>query len=266
MHKRSFWQKVAILTTIIGSMFSFQATAAFTDADAMNESGRQRMLTQRMAKSWLMLGMEIDVKEAEKQRDESLARFEKNFLLLQEYAFTSGMEKAVNDVGRVWQQYRMHILSAPSKEKAQVVLAESDRLLKASEVLVQEIQKSTRIHSAEVVNVSGRQRMLSQRIAKLYLAEAWRIDDASQQKKMDKTVNEFETALKFLKASSLNNPSITSQLKKVENQWKFSKTGFQLNQNGQYVPTVISVTTESILKKMDKITGEYAEAMKAQGS
>ncbi|MWV18510.1 hypothetical protein F3I16_20960, partial [Pseudomonas sp. L-22-4S-12] len=117
------------------------AWAAIGDAEAMNLAGMQRMLSQRIAKSYLMIGAEVRSDVALQQLDQSVARFESNFLALSEYAPNADIRAALEQAGSTWQAYRELALSRPSREQAVHLLQLSDQLLAQSEQVVLLIER-----------------------------------------------------------------------------------------------------------------------------
>ena len=245
------------------TLFSGPSLAAISAAEAMNLSGMQRMLSQRIAKTYLMIGADIRPDQAAQQLDQSIAKFESNYLALNEYAPTPQIENALHEVGKTWQQYRELALSHPDKQQAVSVLELSDRLLMQSESVVQLLEQHSGGQSARLVNRSGRQRMLSQRIAKLYLAISWQLPVADLQQNFNQAVGEFEVALDELKQASQNTPDIAKGLRQAEAQWRFSRAGFKLSAESRYVPTVITTTTETLLWQMNELTSQYEGVMLA---
>ena len=128
--------RVVVLLGLTWTLLCPPAWAAIDDAEAMNLSGMQRMLSQRIAKSYLMIGAEVRSEQALQQLDQSVARFENNYQALAEYAPSAEIGAALEQVGESWQHYRELALSRPTREQAVLLLALSDQLLAQSEALV----------------------------------------------------------------------------------------------------------------------------------
>lgn len=253
--------RIVLLFGLACALLCPPATAAIDDAEAMNLSGMQRMLSQRIAKSYLMIGAEVRSEQALQQLDQSVARFENNYQALAEYAPSAEIGAALEQVGESWQHYRELALSRPTREQAVLLLALSDQLLAQSEALVQLIEAHTGSAGARLVNRSGRQRMLSQRIAKLYLALSWRLPVEGLEQQLQQATGEFEAAQQELLGAEQNTPQIAAALQKVEAQWRFARAGFQLSADARYVPKVITTTTETLLWQMNELTSAYAAVM-----
>jgi hypothetical protein len=258
--------RLSILPTallLLSALLALPCSATINDAEAMNLSGMQRMLSQRMAKTYLMIGSGVRAEVANEQFDQSLAKFESNYQALSDYAPNSEIRQALVTAGSIWQEYRQLLLNSPSRENAPQVLELSDQLLGQCEKVVQLIQQHTGSGSAVLVNRSGRQRMLSQRIAKLYLARSWRLPGAELEQQFQQAVDEFDRALSELQNAQQNTPEISAALHKVEAQWTFSRAGFRLSNDSRYVPTVITTTTETLLRQMNELTSAYEAVMRA---
>ncbi|MFV0454062.1 MAG: type IV pili methyl-accepting chemotaxis transducer N-terminal domain-containing protein [Pseudomonas sp.] len=253
------------LTLALGLLTcSLPGQAAISDAEAVNRAGMQRMLSQRVAKSYLMLGTETRVEVAVVQLDQSIADLETNSQLLQEYAPTAPIRAALNEANETWQRYREVVLTNPNKERALQVLQLSDQALEQNEKLVKLIEQHTGNQAAQLVNRSGRQRMLSQRIAKLYLAMSWHLPAEQLRTEFDTAVQEFDQGIKDLRRAPQNTTEINQRLDQIATQWRFAQAGFSLASDSRYVPTVIVTTTETLLRKVNELTGRYEELANAR--
>jgi hypothetical protein len=111
------------------------------------------------------------------------------------------------------------------------LLVESDRLVKLYETSDKD-QDDLQKARLRVVNVAGRERMLTQKMTKEKLL--WqKLGSEKQKKKMYQTVKLFETSLRGLMRGNAKmglpkatNPKIKKQLKKVEEIWKKIKPLF----------------------------------------
>ncbi|WP_415845639.1 type IV pili methyl-accepting chemotaxis transducer N-terminal domain-containing protein [Stutzerimonas zhaodongensis] len=251
--------RTLITASLLATLFlsSVNAQAAISDAEAVNRAGMQRMLGQRIARSYLMIGTDTRVELAATQLDSSIASAEENAELLSGYAPNDSIRQALDDANETWLRYRQLALTKPDAQRSTEMLQLAELFLARSETLVQAIERHSGNQGARLVNRSGRQRMLSQRIAMLYLAMAWKLPDAKLRSNFDAAVMEFERGLEELRKAPQNTDTVRRQLEQVTAQWRFARAGFNLAEDAQYVPTVIVTTSDSLLRKMEKLTEDY---------
>jgi len=230
-------------------------------SQAINESGRLRMLSQRLAKAYLLKAMDIQPKKVHQQFVESQQIFEKNLAELKSFSQSINnsiaLKLAIEVIEIQWQSYRKLLIEPTNQINAGEILALSDRTLAACEGLVEQLEQSAQRQSARWVNLSGRQRMLSQRIAKFYSAISLSGNVDGYDQGLQLAVNEFDDALQALIHSPDNTHFLNHKLKKVATHWNFSKQGFKSLNKGESTPLVIFMTTETILKQMNDITALY---------
>lgn len=99
--------------------------------------------------------------------------------------------------------------------------------------------------------------MLSQRIAMLYLAMAWKLPDPRLRSDFDAAVSEFERGQAELQKAPQNTEEIRRQLEQIDTQWRFARAGFSLADDSRFVPTVIVTTSDSLLRKIEQLTLDY---------
>lgn len=252
------WWSVCLMAVLSVSMPAF---ATLSDAQAVNKAGLQRMLSQRIARNFLMVGSNIDAKAAQQELDLNVATFEQNLMELQDYATQKEVKTSLTKVEQAWQMYRVLAVSMPNKDGAAELLRVSDEVLQRSEDLVAQIQKATATQPTKLVGTSGRQRMLSQRIAKMYLALFWAVPYPGLESELGRAMQEYEKGLSTLEESQLNTPQINSSLLKVRAQWDFAKAGFRQYKEGRFIPMVIARTSDTMLKQMNDITMQYVQVI-----
>lgn len=239
-----------------------QAHASLEIGTVLDEAGQQRMLGQRIVKAYLMLAADINPVEAQKQLDSSIGKFEQNLSKLFTFAANDKIRNELEKVENLWMQFRVTALSKTHEKTASKFLRDGEELLQLSQNVVDKITESSGIKGAKIIDISGRQRMLSQRISKYYIAYYYGLRTPQIIKSFNQAVQEYESALKQLMKHKENTSEINAKLKKVNSQWTFSKVGIKNFPKGkELVPFIISVTTESMLVKMHEITKLYAKLL-----
>ena len=244
---------VSVLLLLTSSVWAIEIKDL---AQAVNEAGRQRMLTQRMLKDYAMIGIGNTFGNPKEDLKKVTAMFEDHLLGLTAFAKDPETKKSLEEQRRLWEPIKKMLLEPPSKEKAKVLQEKLDTLLKAANTTTGLFAKQTGKKSGEIINIAGRQRMLSQRMAALYMLRVWGIDDPKFKEKMDAAMKLFADSLEKLIKSDQNTDEIKKLLARVKQNFMF----FQVMNRSQsrFIPSLIYKKSNEILKDMNTVTGLYA--------
>jgi hypothetical protein len=226
---------------------------------AINKAGRERMLSQRMAKAYLQIGQGVDAARSQRVLDASIAQFDRQLVELKNYAPSPEIRATYQTLERIWIDYKDKLVgSAPSRSNAADVLRLSDEVLALAHQGTEQLEKRAATSAGRLVNLSGRQRMLSQRMAKLHHAIAWKVGPPTVAADFKRAHKEFIAALTELNAAPANTPALKQELKLASQQWFFFENA--LNETGLEAKTRatnVATTSERILEVMEVVVGLY---------
>lgn len=231
--------------------------------DAINKAGRQRMLSQRASKAYLALVQNVEARNAQQVLDKSIALFERQLGELKAFAPSPAIRGTYDSLDGAWSEFKRELTgTAPSKaEAAKVVKLDATVLALANQGTTQ-YEAASGKPVGRLVNIAGRQRMLSQRMAKFYLATAMQIDPAGSTAEIGKARTEFLSALEVLRNAPEATAQIRQELVLADAQWIFFNRGLQRLEGAGASPALMSdvfVTSENLLAIMDRVTGLYSD-------
>uniref|UniRef100_UPI003F4944A4 type IV pili methyl-accepting chemotaxis transducer N-terminal domain-containing protein n=1 Tax=Cupriavidus yeoncheonensis TaxID=1462994 RepID=UPI003F4944A4 len=226
---------------------------------AINKAGRQRMLSQRMAKAYCQAGLGVEVERSRRILEESVALFDRQLADLKAFAPTPEIKDTYDRLGQTWNVYKQLLTgSEPSPENAKKIAIASEDVLKLAQQGTVQLEKHSGTAAGKLINIAGRQRMLSQRIAKASLFRAWGITTPQMAQELDSAAREFASAQELLTAAPQNTPAIRSELQLASAQWLFFEEALKQT-GGSRAEQLrnIATTSERILQVMDDVTGLY---------
>lgn len=209
----------------------------------INTSGRQRMLTQRITKLSLLISLNIDKKRSQKKLiefaklyNDTLSKFKEGN---SEFNFSkednAKINKQISVVDKLWKEFfdKIKIIdSGKDKEDKALnyIISNNESLLKESNRLVSLYEKGNKSQNyiekamVKIINLAGRQRMLTQKMTKEKLLCVK--GDKKYKESIIKTIKLFDDSLNTLingdtkqNIPKPSNKKIKEQLTKVKTLW-----------------------------------------------
>jgi nitrate/nitrite-specific signal transduction histidine kinase len=254
------WKNFSIIFIWIASFLGTAGALEIgSSAEAINIAGKQRMLSYRILKDYLMVSMESTYKNPKEDLAKAMRDFEeaqKALVLYSKDQQVQTLTKEVEDAFNVIQK----MVSQPfDSSREEEYLQKATHMKELSHGIVLRLQTLSGAKSAEIVNKSGRLRAVSQRMNALYLLKTLGVSSSVIQNGMKASMKIFRDNLDFLQKSEPKDADIVKRLKKLEKIHLF----FQIMlESDNHVPTIITKKSGKMLKYGDELTNIYVEKSK----
>ncbi|WP_051301673.1 type IV pili methyl-accepting chemotaxis transducer N-terminal domain-containing protein [Sedimenticola selenatireducens] len=263
MIKKSVQAVVYGLIILLCQLPAAQAASDITLAEAINKAGRQRMLSQRIVKSYLQMGQDVRYRVAKKHLGESIDLFELQLKQLKDFTTNPEATRGLALVEKLWIPVKQIATGPVQREKAEELRANAERLLAAAHQVVLILADESGTNQGHLVNIAGRQRMLSQRMGNLYMLMSWKFADELYRQDYKAATSEFDTALQELINANENTPEISAILSQVKQNWDLYNLSNRMGED-EFVPGLVARMLDKILGQMNEVTGLYAALPQAK--
>ena len=241
---------------------SQQVIAAAHYADAVNRAGKLRMLSQRLVSLAALRVLDPGFAPYTARFAESTAQIDTNIGALGKSLSRPTFGDLLEAVAAAWTEVQALIVPPLAAACLASLDEAAERLLLRADQLTRLLETAGLVTTLHVINVSGRQRMLSQRHAKqavLGLAlegEAGR----SARDALAQTAAIFEQAMAQLKTAPLSTAEIRELLAEAERHWaKVSQAARQVRADAG--ARALDAASDALLAVFEQLTDRYERSM-----
>ncbi len=231
---------------------SRQVIDAALYGEAVNRAGAFRMLSQRLVKLYALECADGDAAGTAEAVAASIALGRGNLAILSRSLSEATFGDLIAAVARPWQALTTALAQTPASDRLGAMDGLAADLLLRAEQLTNNLELARPLPGLQVINVAGRQRMLSQRVAKEALLGI----------PADATVAAFGQGLAWLEALPLSNAAIKADLDAAATAWTSLQGALGLagSRDGR---RLIAAFSETLLAIFDRVTDRYESGMQA---
>ncbi len=247
-------------------------------AKIINISGKERMFTQKMSKEALFIKLGINREKSLENLKETMTLFDNGLSILLNgdknltISKTTDQEiiEQLTKVSALWTLFKVElnrVLENRANEKTFENLSKDNiLLLKSMDEAVDMYMIKSNFYKinqklAEQINLSGRERMITQKMTKELLLVANNIDLEDNRKNAQKSGILFEVNLKEL-IDNTTDENITQQLYKVAEVWAKYRTIIMTANISKNSLNRLDKLNMPLLKEMDKAVQMYEDLSK----
>jgi len=225
--------------------------------EAINIAGKQRMLTQKILKEYAMIGMNNKFGEPILSLKESVNDFDIALKSLSKFNKDKKCKKELSSTKILWLKTKKIVEDKPSLDNATKLQNILDKLLSNSDRITKIFIKNSKSKSVEIINIAGKERMYSQKLASLYMLKVWGIKDKQFDIKMEETIKSFKESLNKLEKYPKNTDAINKLIKSTKKAFLFFD--IMSKSKSKFIPSLIYKKSLEILNNMDTIVSLYAK-------
>ncbi len=256
--RRSFSTSVVAFAAL---PFYTQAQAQISMATAINRAARLRALSQRSTKLYAQLLLDVMADNASNTLATAQRLMQASIDDLRRATLKGAAATLHADTTQLVSALIGELAGKPSKEGLVKVNTAAGRLLTEANKLTAQLTTDTKQNSSRIIDVAGRQRMLSQRLAKNYFLQVADLSSASVRKEMTDDVREYREAATTLAAAPISTQAIRNDQQLAQMQWTLFEAALSRKADAEAMRTV-ATTSERLLEVNNNLTELYEFAMR----
>ena len=228
-------------------------------AESVNRSGQLRMLSQRLVKLYALMCAGVTPEITANLCRDSLEQIEANLAILARSLSKATFGDLLEAVLGPWAPLKAALREVPSIERLAAIDALAERLLIQAEALTKTLETAGFAAALHVINVSGRQRMLAQRLAKQAIIGSL-VPAAASRDAMKVTESAFVDGLAYLRKIPLTTPEIKAELDAADTDWAAFRVALPRARDAT-ARVEIASASERLLEHFETLTDLYERGM-----
>ncbi|HEY1393368.1 MAG TPA: type IV pili methyl-accepting chemotaxis transducer N-terminal domain-containing protein [Methylibium sp.] len=231
-------------------------------AEAVNRAGQLRMLSQRLVKLQALVCAGVEAEASRALLAQSIERAEGNLTELSKLLSKPTFGDLIDGAWASWRELKKALAAVAQPVDLAALDEAAQRLLTDAERFTAALEAAGLASTLHVINLAGRQRMLSQRVAKLALLSSLLDAGAAQHAKQaaQQATAAFEQALQELALMPLSTPEIRAGLAEASQTWQALLAGGQ-HANQPQGRVALAAASEALLELFDRLTLLYERSM-----
>ena len=231
-------------------------------AESVNRAGQLRMLSQRLVKLYVLQLAGVQVTQHKQRLQDSMLRIDGNLALLEKNLSKPTFGDLLGQLVLTWTRLKQALQGEPRVAQLAQVNDIAETLLQEAERLTSSLENAGAVAPLHVLNMAGRQRMLSQRFAKYALLGV--LGDATARQRSEAGMAgaraEFEQGLAYLHGLPLTTQDIRTTLDAAAAAWQHMLTGAAESRRpiGQ---ERLANASETLLDVFDQLSAYYEHSM-----
>jgi hypothetical protein len=242
------------------NLFPSTVKANITTSDLVNIAGQQRMLVHQVLVSYAQIGQVQSFGNPVGTKLIAINHFEQNLSTLDAQ---NRFGLLIDNIKILWNEFKTITLSRPKREKVKRLIQLNEEIVSLANKIIAILVKEKQNIRMDIINISGQQRMLSQRIALFMLLDNWELKENYKQQ-MQISLAHFSMNLNRLKANNDNTIQIKKNLRSMKKDYLALIKIISRDQTERDYSFAISRYTSQLLRKAKKTTKLYVKLRNSQ--
>jgi hypothetical protein len=250
-------RRVFVTATVCLTLYPHAFAQSQALSSAINRTARCRMLSQRAVKAYGLVALKLNNDNAKSVLLRSIKEMRETVAEVDSYNRGRTFASARAEFSAQVLPFLNELSAEPSLAKLQAISEQSNKVLESASAMVLVLESFAGSPSSKLINISGRQRMLTQRLAKNYVLLEAKTDGGTARAAIEADKTLFLESHKQLVAAPIVTPAIKESQEKGLALFNNYLSSFSAA--GNLEP--ISKASEVILVELENQTLLYEKAL-----